>query len=121
MEIYTCESWRNFISSKILGMVYLDSETLHKRDLRELAVVVGCATKNYHCPNSTYRALREVGCPKTNTFMTVEVEIGIFLGDLQDITRLSILGEYYEEIVLSLSELMDLFPSLADICLMFSH
>ncbi|KAL2503501.1 PMD domain-containing protein [Abeliophyllum distichum] len=61
-------------------------------------------------PNSVYRALCEVWCPDTNTFITTNGEIGISLWDIREITGLSIRGDYYEEVVPSLSELSNLLP-----------
>ncbi|KAL2511142.1 Uncharacterized protein Adt_16742 [Abeliophyllum distichum] len=64
--------------------------------------------KDYSRPNSLYRALCEVWYPDTNTFITTNGEIGISLWDIREITRLSIMYDYYEEIVPSLSKLSNL-------------
>ncbi|KAL2505475.1 PMD domain-containing protein [Abeliophyllum distichum] len=66
--------------------------------------------KDYSRPNSVYRALCEVWCPDTNTFITTNGEIGISLWDIREITGLSIRGDYYEEVVPSLSELSNSLP-----------
>ncbi|KAL2526188.1 PMD domain-containing protein [Abeliophyllum distichum] len=81
---------------------------LVKRNLPELAFAVYFATKDYSRPNSVYRALCEVWCPDTNTFITTNEEIGISLLDIRQIIRLSIRGDYYEEVVPSLLELSNL-------------
>ncbi|KAL2497193.1 PMD domain-containing protein [Abeliophyllum distichum] len=83
---------------------------LVKRNLPDLASAVYSATKDYSRPNSVYRALCEVWCPDTNTFITINGEIGISLWDIREITGLSIRGDYYEEVVQSLSELSNLLP-----------
>ncbi|KAL2532103.1 PMD domain-containing protein [Abeliophyllum distichum] len=72
-------------------------KVLVKRNLPELASVVYSATKDYSHPNSMYRALCEVWCPDTNTFITTNGEIGISLWDIREITGLFIRGDYYEE------------------------
>ncbi|KAL2519667.1 PMD domain-containing protein [Abeliophyllum distichum] len=66
------------------------------------------AAKDYSRPNSVYRVLCEVSCPDTNNFITTNGEIGISLWDIREITGLSIRGDYYEEVVPSLSELSNL-------------
>ncbi|KAL2518213.1 PMD domain-containing protein [Abeliophyllum distichum] len=63
---------------------------LVKRNLPDLASAVYSATKDYSRPNSVYRALCEVWCPDTNTFITTNGEIGISLWDIREITGLSI-------------------------------
>ncbi|KAL2531895.1 PMD domain-containing protein [Abeliophyllum distichum] len=80
---------------------------LVKRNLPDLASAVYSATKDYSCPNSVYRALCEVWCPDTNTFITTNRES---LWDIREITELSIRGDYYEEVVPSLSKLSNLLP-----------
>ncbi|KAL2480318.1 Uncharacterized protein Adt_33284 [Abeliophyllum distichum] len=50
------------------------------------------------------------GVQDTNTFITTNGEIGISLWDIREITGLSIRGDYYEEVVPSLSELSNLLP-----------
>ncbi|KAL2531538.1 PMD domain-containing protein [Abeliophyllum distichum] len=72
---------------------------LVKRNLPDLASAVYSATKDYSRPNSVYRALCEVWCPDTNTFITTNGEIGISLWDIREITGLSIRGDYYEELI----------------------
>ncbi|KAL2532529.1 Aminotransferase-like [Abeliophyllum distichum] len=70
---------------------------LVKRNLPDLASAVYSATKDYSSPNSVYRALCEVWCLDTNTFITTNGEIGISLWDIREITGLSIRGDYYDE------------------------
>ncbi|KAL2533513.1 PMD domain-containing protein [Abeliophyllum distichum] len=70
---------------------------LVKRNLPELASAVYSVTNDYSRPNSLDRALCEVWYPDTNTFITTNGEIGISLWDIQEITGLSIRGDYYEE------------------------
>ncbi|KAL2518077.1 Aminotransferase-like [Abeliophyllum distichum] len=70
---------------------------LVKRNLPDLASTVYSATKDYSRPNSVYRALCEIWCPNTNTFIITNGEVGISLWDIREITGLSIRGDYYEE------------------------
>ncbi|KAL2465753.1 Uncharacterized protein Adt_41604 [Abeliophyllum distichum] len=64
---------------------------------------------DYSRPNSVYRALCKVWCLDTNTFIT-NGENGISLWNIREITGLSIRGDYYEEVVPSLLELLNLLP-----------
>ncbi|KAL2472528.1 Uncharacterized protein Adt_40664 [Abeliophyllum distichum] len=81
---------------------------LVKRNIPELASAVYSATKDYHRPNSMYRALCKVWCSDTNTFITINGEIGISLWDIRKITGLSISDDYYEEVVPSVSDFSNL-------------
>ncbi|KAF8409957.1 hypothetical protein HHK36_002476 [Tetracentron sinense] len=78
----------------------------HKPETSHLARAVRAANDDYSRPNSMYRALCEVWCPETNTFITGRGEIGISLWEMELISRLSIVGEHYEEIIPSFDELM---------------
>ncbi|KAL2471507.1 dihydroxy-1 [Abeliophyllum distichum] len=70
---------------------------LVKINLPKLDFAVYSATNKYLRPNSMYKALHEVWCPDTNTFITTNGEIGISLWDIRKITGFSIRGDYYEE------------------------
>ncbi|XP_038701637.1 uncharacterized protein LOC119998390 [Tripterygium wilfordii] len=89
---------------------------LKDRGLEDLSLAVQAATMEYHRPPSAYRALCEVWCPETSTFVTRHGEIGISLWEMRDISGLSILGDYYEEVIPSFRELTD-GKSLPDSCL----
>ncbi|KAF8404495.1 hypothetical protein HHK36_009380 [Tetracentron sinense] len=78
----------------------------HKPETSHLARAVRAANDDYSRPNSMYRAFCEVWCPETNTFITGRGEIGISLWEMELISGLSIVGEYYEEIIPNFDELM---------------
>lgn len=41
----------------------------------------------------------ELFCPSTNTFITPSIELGFSLIEMHDVFCLSILGEFYEELI----------------------
>ncbi|KAF8390362.1 hypothetical protein HHK36_024887 [Tetracentron sinense] len=67
---------------------------LHRRpDTRKLGRAILVATKEYSRLNNMFRALCEVWCPETNTFVMGHGEVGISLWEMKQISGLSILGE----------------------------
>lgn len=69
---------------------------LLEQNLKSLANIVHPATMTYQCPISAYRALCEIWCPATNTFITSYGEVRISLWEICEISGLSIIGDYYE-------------------------
>jgi len=72
----------------------------------KLAYAIHSASFDYHRPNNMYHALIETWCPVKNIFLILKGEIGISIWEMCNITSLSSLREYYEEVVPSFKEFL---------------
>lgn len=93
-----------FFSSKILGKVFMGPKTFVQEEISPVSFCSQLWYKGLSSSNSVYRALCDVWCPKTNTFVTAGGKIDISLWDICEISELSVMGHYYEKVVPNLSE-----------------